>query len=130
MAVVTDGIEGEGAVMFKGWLGPIDAAHAPGAQPAPADAQPAPADAAGPVVGADNFRFFTDPQFLEWLELSRDDILYQTIAASDDPEGGSVIWVKREARIRRCQAGRAYWFEQLMADTADDPTARHPRPPQ
>ncbi|HEV7805950.1 MAG TPA: hypothetical protein VGO80_09030 [Solirubrobacteraceae bacterium] len=106
------GNDSEGAAIFKGWLGP-------------------PTQAPHVVVeAAATFRFFTSPQFMEWLEIERNDILYQADADADDPESGSVIWVKREARIRRCQAGRAYWFEQLMEETADDPTARHPRPPQ
>jgi hypothetical protein len=110
LAFVTSGSEGEGAVMFKGWLGPT------GSPPVSEEV-------------AEKVRFYTDPQFLDWLEIHRADVLYQATAAADDPGGASVIWIKREARIRRSQAGRAYWFDQVMAETADDPTARHPRPP-
>lgn len=109
--IIMRSTEGEGAVMFKGWL--LKPSEAGGGTDTPPG----------------RVRFFTDPQFLDWLEIPADDIVYQTKADADDPEGGSVIWVKREARIRRCEAGRAYWFEQRKADMADDPTARWPRPP-
>lgn len=109
--LVAAGDDGKGVVMFKGWLGPPDPHN--------------------DIDGArgKSVRSFIDPQYLDWLEIRRADILHQAKAAADDPEQGSVIWVKREARIRRCQAGRAHWFKQLMAETADDPTARHPHPP-
>jgi hypothetical protein len=110
--VVNADTNGKGAVMFKGWLGPTAALpNAPGA------------NAPDPKVQAGHVRFFTHPQFLDWLEIDAEDILYQTNAAADDPEGGSVIWIKREARIRRCQDGEACWFEHAMGETADDPTA-------
>jgi hypothetical protein len=138
MDVGKSGIDGEGVVMFKGWLGPI------GALPGSADTSTinsGPGDTTTGGVADDSasawadaaepetVRFYIDPQFLDWLEIRTDDILYQTNAAAHDPEGGSVILVKREARIRRCEAGRAYWFAQHKAETADDPTARWPHPP-
>jgi len=115
--IAANGTEGQGAVMFKGWLGPI------GQQPA----NPNPQDAR--QVTEPRIRFFTDQQFLDWLEISTNDILYQVAAAADDPEGGSVIWVHREARIRRVEAGRAYWFARRTEALGDDPTARWPNPP-
>jgi hypothetical protein len=114
LAIIKSDDEGEGVVMFKGWLGSMDG-----------DPVPDPAD----PVAADHVRFFTDPQFLDWLEIPSIDIFHQTSASADDPEGGSVIWVRREARIRRCEYGRAYWFARQKTETADDPTARWPPPP-
>lgn len=115
--IVKSSTEGEGAVMFKGWLGPIDAP--------PKDDT---VDASRKVTDQ-SVRFFIDQQFLDWLEIPVKDILYQVVAAADDPEGGSVIWVNREARIRRVEAGRAYWFAQRKEALGDDPTARWPNPP-
>jgi hypothetical protein len=103
----------EGAVMFKGWLGPIE-----GEQPA----------AGAEVPAGKTIRFFTYRDFRDWLEIHRDDILYHAKANAEDPEDGSVIWVKREAFIKRCHSARAYEFDQQLAEMADDPTARHPRP--
>jgi hypothetical protein len=99
----------EGAIMFKGWLGPTDGEQVAGGQP----------------VTADKVRFFTYRDFREWLEIATADILYQAAADAEDPEDGSVIWVKREAFIRKCHSARAYELDEKMAD---DPTARHPRP--
>lgn len=126
--VVNADINGEGAVMFKGWLGSKKVLpNAPNANQPDRKVQPG------------RVRFFTHPHFLEWLEIDAGDILYQTTAAAHDPEGGSVIWIKRNAPIRRCQAGKAYWFEHPMADATDDPTVHqgwrpaaetdHRRPP-
>jgi hypothetical protein len=119
--IIRSDTEGEGVVMFKGWLGPIEG----GAVSTPADG----ADEAGASVDVEHVRFFTDPQFLDWLEIPVKEIFHRTSASADDPEGGSVIWVRREARIRRCEYGRAYWFHHQKVETADDPTARWPRPP-
>jgi hypothetical protein len=99
--------------MFKGWIGPREGEH----------------PAADDVVAPDTtIRFFTYRDFRDWLEIRGDDILYQAKADADDPEDGSVIWVKREAFITRCHSARAYEFDEQLAEMADDPTARHPRP--
>jgi hypothetical protein len=109
--IVTEGMPA-GAVVFKGWVGPAEGEQV----------------AAGDPVTSDKIRFFTYRDFREWLEIKRTDILYHVKADADDPEDGSVIWVKREAWIRKCHSGRAYVFDELMAEMEDDPTARHPRP--
>jgi len=102
---VLAGADGLGAVMFKGWLEAV------------------------PEASPTKFRLYTDPQFLEWLEIPSDAMLHQ-IPGSDDAnaERRSVIWVKREARITGCRSGEAYWFHELKEETADEPTSRWPRP--
>jgi hypothetical protein len=72
-------------------------------------------------------RLFTSPTFLEWLEIPEDEILARIPGAQLD-EGRSVVWVRREARIRRCQSGCAYWFADAQEKVRDDPTARWPPP--
>jgi hypothetical protein len=98
---------GLGATRFDGWLGP------PAVEPAEGE----------PRV----FRLFTAPSFLEWLEISERDILAQ-VSGNGFSEGRSAVWVNREARIKRCQAGCAYWFAEMQEKVRDDPTARWPPP--
>jgi hypothetical protein len=103
----------EGAVMFKGWIGPTEGEDV----------------TAGDKVKSDKtIRFFTYRDFRDWLEIRGVDILYHAKADAEDPEDGSVIWVRREAFIKRCHSARAYEFDEQLAEMADDPTARHPRP--
>ena len=107
---VLAGAGDEGAVMFECWLGPLT------------DTVPdSPAE-------SDAYRLFTDPQFLEWLQIPGDAILHQ-IPGTEFRDGKSVIWVERGRRITRCQSGCANHFAELEAgDAANDPTARRPRP--
>jgi hypothetical protein len=105
----TVGVDGsqhfDGASKFEGWVGSIsDDANA-----------------------TDPFRLFTQPSFMEWMEIAQADLLFQIQPGPQDPLGRSVIWVKRDARIRKCQSGRACWFEDMLRMTpADDPTAIYP----
>lgn len=102
-----------GAVMFKGWVGPAEGEH----------------PAAGEAVPPDKtIRFFTYRDFRDWLEIRHADIVYHAKADAEDPEDGSVIWVKREAMIKRCHSAHAWEFDEQLAEMEDDPTARHPRP--
>lgn len=107
--IVSKDTDGLGAAKFEGWL-----AGEPG------DPDPSPA----------TFRCYTHPQFLEWLEIATDDILGQ-VPTTGRPAGGSTIWVKRGAKIKRCQVGQARYFEELAAGASiDDPAAtRYPPPP-
>lgn len=101
---VLAGAGGAGAVRFKGWLTDVD---------------------------PKTVRLYTDPQFLEWLEIPPGAILHRIPGSDDlDPERRSVIWVQRDARITGCRSGSAFWFSQLEEETADDPTSRWPRPPR
>lgn len=114
----------EGAVQFHGWLAPVDKAVAEAAKNAKGDA--AATDELKVDAETELVRLYIDPQFLDSLLIKRTDIISKTPNRDD---GGSYVLVKREARIRRCQDGRAFWFKRLLDETADDPTARHPRPP-
>ncbi|MGH2920289.1 MAG: hypothetical protein ACRDLS_17085 [Solirubrobacteraceae bacterium] len=82
----------EGAAKFEGWFA------------APSDGR---------------YRLYIDPQFREWLELGADDILHR-IDGSLHIEGASVVWVKRDAIITRCQSACAFQF----ADEGDDSAGR------
>ena len=128
--------KGEGAVRFEGWL--ASATDAPAV--AAVQSEPAQISADSPTEGAagetsaaadtevEAFRLFTDPQFLEWLQIPGDAILHQ-IPGTEFRDGKSVIWVERGRRITRCQSGCANHFAELEAgDAANDPTARRPRP--
>ena len=100
LGLAADHGAGEGASMFKGWLGPA----------------------------TDGVRqMFTDSQFLEWLVIAETDFVFQL--QGDESEGKSVVWVKREARITRCQSGLAHEFAEIeaKASSIDDPTASRPR---
>jgi hypothetical protein len=92
--------EQHGAVKFEGWLaGPEDSA--PGL-----------------------LRLYTCPSFLEWLQISPGDILGQVKGTLGRPAGGSTIWVRRGAGVRRVQAGVAEHFEDLVeGSSGDDPAA-------
>lgn len=99
---VIAGAGGYGAVRFEGWLGPNAAA--------PDDTR---------------FRLFTDAHFMTWLEIAADDLLHQIPGVgvkTEHPEGKSIIWVKREARITRCQSGAAFWFDQMGLEVGDHTT--------
>jgi hypothetical protein len=101
--------------MFHGWLGPVDAEAAEAVE---AELKV--------VADTQKVRLYVDPQFLDWLLIETADIISKSDGGLD---GGSYVLVKREARIRRCQDGRAFWFKRVLDETEDDPTARHPRPP-
>lgn len=97
--------DGLGATRFDGWVGPAE--HRDG--------------------DSEVFRLFTSPTFMEWLEISDDDVLAQ-VSGNGMSEGRSAVWVRREARIKRCQSGCAFWFADAQEKTRDDPTARWPPP--
>jgi hypothetical protein len=96
----------DGAVKFEGWLaGPEDSA--PGL-----------------------LRLYTCPSFLEWLQISDADILGQVKGTLGRPAGGSTIWVRRGASVRRVQAGVAEHFEDLVHGSSSDDPAAAPWPPR
>jgi hypothetical protein len=86
-----------GASKFTGWL----------------------ADPDGP-----NLRLYTGPRFQEWLEFAADAVLAQVQNSPHCPPGGSIVWVKRDAVVTRCQTSSAYRFEDLVEGaSSDDPAA-------
>lgn len=100
---------GLGAVKLVGWLAPLSDKVA---------------DEPKPRTG---FRLFPDPQFMEWLVIPADAVLFR-ISGDRYDDGRSQVWIKREARVTRCQSGRACDFAELDAHaTRDDPTASRPR---
>jgi hypothetical protein len=74
------------------------------------------------------FRVYTQPTFLEWVEIAADDILGQVKVTTGRPVGGSTVWVRRGASITRSQVGSAQYFEDLARGAScDDPAAtRYP----
>lgn len=70
------------------------------------------------------FRLYTCPSFLEYLEIAKDDLMGQVKGGLERPTGGSTIWVKRGAAVRRVQLGRAEHFDELVhGASSDDPAA-------
>lgn len=89
--------DGEGAVKFEGWVAAPD---------------------------ADTVRLYTSPPFLEYLEIAKADVMVQVKATLERPAGGSTIWVKRGAPVKRVQVGKAEHFEELvLGASSDDPAA-------
>jgi len=62
------------------------------------------------------------------LELRRDQILYQ-MAGNDRPDGRSIIWVRRDARVAKCEFGTAADFAGEFAESEEDDGADRPEGP-
>jgi hypothetical protein len=75
----------EGYVSFKGYLGPAD--------------------------DKDVHRLFMTDTFWSWLELAADDIKGRLDVPADQHDARSVVWVKRNAQVIKCQAGTAQDME-------------------
>ncbi len=99
--------EGVTAVTFRGWL--------------------LTGERGTPLTGG-IYRLFTSPWHEQWLEIKKDDLLYQqpgtradgSIATND---GASIVWVRRDAQVVSCEADEACHFADEVIEHADDPTA-------
>lgn len=103
-AILAKDPDGRGAVKFEGWV-----AAAPDAQ---------------------TFRLYTSPSFLEYLEVAKDDIMVQAKGTLERPSGGSAIWVKRGAPVKRVQLGKAEHFDELVYGASNDDPAAAGWPPR
>jgi hypothetical protein len=85
--------------------------------------------------GSEDFaRIYLESSFRVWLRCSRADILYHLPGGTDPCCPMGIVWIKREAPIRKVEAGYAYAIvEPLMME--EDPAAsataqwRGPGPP-
>jgi len=124
-SVATDVVgndDDKGTAMFEGWLTDTVTIELPFSKP----------DAAGKRPAKVYRRLYTRRDFLEWLQIEDDDILAQVPGSDRKLSGGaSLIWVKREAKIERGQAGLAFEFESAAAATIhEDPTGAVYPPPR
>lgn len=53
-------------------------------------------------------RLYTDHTFWTWLEILASDIRAQIAVPPDGFDPRSVVWVRREAKVARCQVSEAY----------------------
>jgi hypothetical protein len=78
----------------------------------------------------DIVRLYTDETFRTWYEIRRGEILHHIETGTDPFYAGGVVWLRREAPVTRCMAGRAFIFTETEA-AADDPAGgpRYPHYP-
>jgi len=94
-----DGELAHTAVTFRGWLS------------AKEDGEP---------LDGGIYRLYTSPWFDEWLEIESGDLLYRL-----QGDESSTIWVKRDARINKCQAAEACHFGEQEVELGTDPTSTY-----
>ncbi|MDX6678379.1 MAG: hypothetical protein QOE31_2431 [Solirubrobacteraceae bacterium] len=73
----------------------------------------------GPGAEENTFRLFLHPWFHTWLELKSTDMVAQ-ILGEDSADGASIVWVKRDAQITRCESGDALHFAKAVAEAQAD----------
>lgn len=84
-------------------------------------------DQEGPDQDEDPARLYVEDTFRVWLEFTRGDVLYH-IHGTDDPCCPmGTTWIKREAPVRKVEAGYAYAIVEAM--TIHDDPAGGPTPP-
>lgn len=98
-----------GAVVLRGFL----------------DAAPTSNASDGDIV-----KLYTDETFRTWYDIKRGDILHHINTGTDPFYAGGVVWLRREAAVTRCTAGKAYVFTETEA-AAEDPAGgpRYPKYP-
>lgn len=100
----------KGAIMCRGYL-VIDQSGT-----APANADPA--------------RLYIENSFRVWLRFTRADMLHHIPGGADPCCPMGIVWIKREAAIRKVEAGFAYDIaEPLMMMMQDPASAAGPNPP-
>ena len=72
---------------------------------------------------APTFRVYTSPSFDRWLEIPKNSFRSQ-LGPSPENDGRSLIWIRADAVVTRCQAGSAAYIVETLDEGYDDPTAR------
>jgi len=75
------------------------------------------------IPAGDTFRVYTSPSFDRWLEIPKNSFRSQ-LGPSPENDGRSLIWIRADAVVTRCQAGSAAYIVETLDEGYDDPTAR------
>jgi hypothetical protein len=80
-------------------------------------------DRDSPGAPDDTARIYIESSFRVWLRCKREDILYHIPGGTDPCCPMGIVWIKREAPIRKVEAGYAYAIVEPLMMAQDDPAA-------
>ncbi len=74
------------------------------------------------------YRLFTSPRMDQWLEIPKDDLLFQIPSSARTNANESIVWVRHDAMLVECHKAKAC---HLAEAGSDDPTsgAKYPKYP-